>query len=77
MKLLCLCLILLLSGCDQYRYPCQNPDNWETKQCKKPYCSTTGTCPEQLLKPEDLKDEPAKTDKPVPCPESGAARCGN
>ena len=76
MRLLCLCL-LLLSGCDQYRYPCQNPDNWETKQCKKPYCSTTGTCPEQLLKPEDLKDEPAKTDKPVPCPESGAARCGN
>jgi hypothetical protein len=31
-----------------YRYPCQNPDNWEHKVCKKPYCSANGTCPEDL-----------------------------
>lgn len=67
-----------LVGCDQYRYPCQDPDNWGKKECKKPYCSTTGTCPEQLLKPEDMKaDEPAKVNQPVPCPDAGAARCGN
>ena len=42
-------LTLLLSGCsDMYRYPCQNPDNWEHKVCKKPYCSANGTCPEDL-----------------------------
>lgn len=44
-----LLLILLLASCsDMYRYPCQNPDNWEHKVCKKPYCSANGTCPEDL-----------------------------
>jgi len=42
-------LTLLLASCsDIYRYPCQNPDNWEHKVCKKPYCSANGTCPEDL-----------------------------
>lgn len=42
-------LLLLLAGCsDMYRYPCQNPDNWEHKVCKRPYCSANGTCPEDL-----------------------------
>ena len=42
-------LTLLLASCsDMYRYPCQNPDNWEHKVCKKPYCSANGTCPEDL-----------------------------
>ena len=42
-------LSLLLASCsDMYRYPCQNPDNWEHKVCKKPYCSANGTCPEDL-----------------------------
>jgi len=44
-----LLLTILLAGCsDIYRYPCQNPDNWEHKVCKKPYCSANGTCPEDL-----------------------------
>jgi hypothetical protein len=77
-------LILLavawLSGCDRFRYPCQDPENWEKKECKRPYCSSTGTCPDQLVKPEDAKvetNEPPKTDKPIPCADAGAARCGN
>ena len=47
-------LCLTLTGCgkytfeDIYRYPCQDPDNWEKKECKKPYCSASGTCPEDL-----------------------------
>jgi hypothetical protein len=83
MKLRWLCLILALawfSGCDQYRYPCQNPDNWEKKECKRPYCSSTGTCPDQLVKPEDAKvesNEPAKADTTVPCVVTGTARCSN
>jgi hypothetical protein len=40
--------LLLVSCSDMYRYPCQNPDNWEHKVCKKPYCSANGTCPEDL-----------------------------
>ena len=44
-----LLLTILLAGCsDIYRCPCQNPDNWEHKVCKKPYCSANGTCPEDL-----------------------------
>lgn len=51
-----LILVLLLAGCsDMYRYPCQNPDNWEHKVCKKPYCSANGTCPEDLTPYEKEK----------------------
>jgi hypothetical protein len=40
---------LFLTSCsDIYRYPCQNPDNWDHKVCKKPYCNANGTCPEDL-----------------------------
>ena len=51
MKYLILLVPLLLLGCEErYRYPCQDPDNWEQKQCKKPYCQANGTCPEDLFK---------------------------
>jgi len=51
-----LLLSLLLASCsDMYRYPCQNPDNWEHKVCKKPYCSANGTCPEDLTPYEKEK----------------------
>ncbi len=41
--------LLFLAGCSEgYRYPCQDPDNWGEKFCKKPYCSANGTCPEDL-----------------------------
>jgi hypothetical protein len=49
MKYLCLLILPLLVACSEnYRYPCQDPDNWEKKECKKPYCSANGTCPEDL-----------------------------
>ena len=44
-----LMVLMSLAGCSEgYRYPCQDPENWETKECKKPYCSANGTCPEDL-----------------------------
>jgi hypothetical protein len=40
---------MMLVGCDErYRYPCQDPHNWEKELCKKPFCSGNGTCPEDL-----------------------------
>jgi hypothetical protein len=48
MRILLLLTLLLASCSDMYRYPCQNPDNWDHKVCKKPYCSANGTCPEDL-----------------------------
>ena len=38
MKYAALLLLPLLFACEEnYRYPCQDPENWEQKQCKKPY----------------------------------------
>ena len=46
--------ILLLAGCeDRFRYPCQDPKNWEKAECKPPICTATGTCTEMLIKPEE------------------------
>ena len=50
-----LALFFLVSCGENYRYPCQDPDNWETKQCKKPWCSANGTCPEDLTHYEKSK----------------------
>jgi len=42
----------LLTGCqDQYRYFCQNPENFHKEQCLKPKCLFTQTCPEYLVAP--------------------------
>jgi hypothetical protein len=43
---------LLLSSCGYigfYRYPGQEPTNWETPECKPPVCSAAGTCPVDLV----------------------------
>jgi hypothetical protein len=49
-------MLVLLTGCeDRFRYPCQDPQNWQNTECKPPICTATGTCPEQLVKPEQEK----------------------
>jgi hypothetical protein len=56
MKIVCLMALVLLMGCqDRFRYPCQDPQNWQNAECKPPICTATGTCPEQLVKPEQEK----------------------
>jgi len=56
MKIFCLMALVLLSACeDRFRYPCQDPQNWDKAECKPPICTATGTCPEQLVKPETEK----------------------
>ena len=69
--LLLLLLPLSLMACNErYRYPCQDPENWDEKMCKKPFCSANGTCPEDLK--HYLKDSTGKpiiqqpNEKPVP-----------
>ena len=37
-------------GGDHFRYPCQNPANWEKEMCKMPLCDVTRTCPEHIFK---------------------------
>lgn len=56
-KIAMMCLMAVLAaGCeDRFRYPCQDPKNWENAECKPPICTATGTCPEMLVKPEEKK----------------------
>lgn len=45
--------LLLLAGCeDRYRYPCQDPANWNNEECKRPQCEVDGLCPDQLWNKE-------------------------
>ena len=45
--LLLLPIGLAYFGGDRFRYPCQDPDNWDKEICKLPRCDVTRTCPEQ------------------------------
>lgn len=77
--LLVLPAFLLLSGCEErYRYPCQDPENWEQKQCKKPYCSANGTCPEDLRHYEKKnlsQPAPQQTTPLLSSTKPGACKC--
>jgi hypothetical protein len=56
MRIVCLMVLIMLSACeDRFRYPCQNPENWELDECKPPICTASGTCPEQLVTIEKEK----------------------
>ena len=56
MRIVCLIVLVMLSACeDRFRYPCQNPENWEFDECKPPICTASGTCTEQLVTIEKEK----------------------
>ncbi len=51
-------LMLSLTGCGyngHFRYPCQDPKNWESAECKPPICTANGACPEDLI---EIKETP-------------------
>jgi len=53
-------LALGLAGCGydgHYRYPCQNPINWESAECKPPICTANGACPEDLVEQEKVEEK--------------------
>lgn len=52
--------LLCLAGCsDRFRYPCQDPANWNSPQCQKPQCEVNRTCPDLLVKSEKRMSTPA------------------
>jgi hypothetical protein len=70
-----LILLLALAGCDQYyRYPCQDPANWDTPQCKKPLCEVNRDCPELVFKAEEGSAMEQLID-PTPEPETKKGGC--
>ena len=46
-------LMVSLSSCGYsgfYRYPCQDPKNWEIKECNPPVCEASQTCTKDVIK---------------------------
>jgi hypothetical protein len=43
-------LSLAIFGGDRFRYPCQDPSNWDKPICQKPACDVTRTCVEHVFK---------------------------
>jgi len=50
LALVLLPLALAVFGGDRFRYPCQDPKNWDKQMCKFPDCDVTRTCPEHIFK---------------------------
>lgn len=48
--LILLPVTLATFGGDRFRYPCQDPKNWDKEMCKMPHCDVTRTCPEHIFK---------------------------
>lgn len=45
-----LVIVFLLVGCeDAYRFPCQDPSNWQSEACHPPACEADGTCTKYLV----------------------------
>ena len=60
-----LSVMFSLTGCGyqgSYRYPCQDPANWEMKECNPPVCLATQTCTVDVLPGIEL-DKNAKITK--------------
>lgn len=67
--LLVLPLALAFCGGDRFRYPCQDPDNWDKDFCKPPKCDVTRTCPEHIFKGQrDPRLGPPKPEASVAAP---------
>ena len=48
--------VFAIAGCsDQYRYPCQDPENQASKECNPPVCEADGTCTEYLVEHYETK----------------------
>lgn len=87
--LLLLPLTLAVFSGDRFRYPCQDPANWDKDFCKPPQCDVTRTCPEHIFKgqrdprlgpPKDVPTQtPVQPITPVaacPAPATQGANCG-
>ena len=75
--LLALPLALAIFGGDRYRYPCQDPANWDKDFCKMPMCEVNRTCPEHIFKGQrDPRVAPTNNQTTVtPVPQQGVG-CG-
>lgn len=83
--LLLLPLGLALCSGDRFRYPCQDPSNWDKDFCKMPICDVTRTCPEHIFKgqrdprlgpPKDGQNQTPNQSIAPAAPTTQGANCG-
>jgi hypothetical protein len=85
--LILLVLPLGLSMCseERFRYPCQDPANWDKDICKMPLCDVNRTCPEHIFKgqrdprlgpPKDEIKASLPATQAVPAANPQGANCG-
>jgi hypothetical protein len=74
--LLLLPLTLAYFSGDKFRYPCQDPANWDKDICKLPLCDVTRTCPSHIFKGQNDPRLGPDGNKPIaqntPTPITGA-----
>lgn len=74
--LLLLPLTLAYFSGDKFRYPCQDPANWDKDICKLPLCDVTRTCPSHIFKGQNDPRLGPDGNKPLaqntPIPTTGA-----
>ena len=69
--LLLLPLTLAYFSGDRFRYPCQDPANWDKDMCKVPICDVRRECPEHIFKGQrdprlgPPKDDIKQTTQPI------------
>lgn len=69
--LILLPLALAIFGGDRFRYPCQDPDNWDKPECQKPLCEINRQCPEHIFK-NGNEQKANVTNQPAQLPSTGA-----
>ena len=48
---------ITLGGCEyRYRYPCQDPQNWNKEECNNLECKVQGNCTDDLLGPQFFRN---------------------
>ena len=74
--LLLLPLTLAYFSGDKFRYPCQDPANWDKDICKLPLRDVTRTCPSHIFKGQNDPRLGPDGNKPIaqntPTPITGA-----
>lgn len=77
LAILAIPLALAYFSGDRFRYPCQDPANWDKDICQKPLCDVTRTCPEHIFKGQrdPRLGPPTETEKLKPTtPATGACK---
>lgn len=78
--LLLMPILLAYFSHDRFRYPCQDPANWDKDICKMPLCDVRRECPEHIFKGQRDPRLGPPTDQPTagakPAASTQGASCG-